>query len=67
MRVGGEGFVSIIKQWRVGDMVGIRANMTSGARKAVSFHPPLHQFQLCHVVAIMPVNPRQHMAAAVGR
>ena len=35
--------------------------------KAVRVHPGLDQFELLRVIAIMAINPRQHMSSAVGR
>ena len=67
MRVGGEGFVGKMKQWCIGDMVGIGADMTLGALQAVSIHPAFHKLELCRIIAIMPIYPRQHMAAAISR
>jgi len=64
--VGGEGFVGEAEQRRVGDMVGIGADVAVFAFEAMGLHPRLHKVELCRVVAIMPVDPREDMAAAVG-
>ena len=64
MGVGGEGFVRPVVDGRVGDMVGIEADMDRVALQPLALQPGLDHVELGEAVAIAAVDPRDRPAAA---